>query len=225
MSFTDDLGNIWTNAEDVARFGGPIEESVFFAPGFGPEGVGTKPIFPDDDRWGYRSDDLPTYPPAEPPTSDFVGTNFGSFLFGEEASMPVRGEEFLGGVDFPSLREIIIGAASEIPNLIESFQGGALSYTAQAPTAPLLGGACPPGRVLRRISLGRDRCIKKPHMNVCNRHALARSTRRVSGFLTMAKSTEKKMRQSFGGLLSTKKRSMRGGRCAGCGQQSKNCGC
>lgn len=126
-------------------------------------------------------------------------------------------------LDFPSIRDI---AASVLPAIASTLSAPA-TYQRTTPSAPLLGGACPPGRVLRRVSLGRDKCIKKPHMNVCNRHALARSTRRVSGFLHMAKNTEKKMRQSFGGLLTTKSRSRSGGRgrCVGCGQTSARCAC
>lgn len=55
-----------------------------------------------------------------------------------------------------------------------------------APRATLFGGCCPPGRTLRRISLGRDVCIKTPRMNPFNPQALARADRRVTTFARRA---------------------------------------
>lgn len=55
-----------------------------------------------------------------------------------------------------------------------------------APNATLFGGCCPPGRTLRRISLGRDICIKTPRMNPFNPRALARADRRVTAFARRA---------------------------------------
>jgi hypothetical protein len=128
----------------------------------------------------------------------------------------VNGNEYastMPGIEFPSLR-----------GLAEFGINTGLRYIAQrtpAPRATLIGGECPPGRVLRRTRLGRDICAKKPRMNVCNRPALSRASRRVKGFLMLAKSTEKTMRQSFAPLLRTPKRSAKGGSCGGCGARTR----
>jgi hypothetical protein len=222
---TEALAAFYLADPDIAggTYGGPL-------PVFNPAYTDPAQYDPPGKEAAYVSEDVPQldqYTAALPGTgaSTFIGTDFGSFLGGIEPMANYSVPDY-GGVDFPSLRDIIVGVGGEVLNAFQD--PGVLSYTAQAPSAPLLGGACPPGRVLRRVSLGRDKCVKKPHMNVCNRHALARSTRRVSGFLTMAKNTEKKMRQSFGGLLTTKKRassSTRGGRCGGCGQTQNRCAC
>lgn len=55
-----------------------------------------------------------------------------------------------------------------------------------APKATLFGGCCPPGRVLRRLPMGRDICIKQPRMNPFNPHALARADRRITTFARRA---------------------------------------
>lgn len=56
----------------------------------------------------------------------------------------------------------------------------------RAQTATFFGGCCPPGMTLRRISGGRDICIKTARMNVFNPAALARADRRVTGFARRA---------------------------------------
>jgi hypothetical protein len=52
----------------------------------------------------------------------------------------------------------------------------------KAPLATFFGGCCPPGRVLRRTSWGRDICAKVPRMNPFNPRALARADRRITQF-------------------------------------------
>lgn len=64
---------------------------------------------------------------------------------------------------------------------------GPTSASGPAPTATFFGGECPPGRVLRRVSMGRDICIKKPRMNPFNPRALARADRRVTSFARRSK--------------------------------------
>lgn len=59
---------------------------------------------------------------------------------------------------------------------------GQVMSAQKAPLATLFGGCCPPGRVLRRISMGRDICIRKPRMNPFNPRALARADRRITQF-------------------------------------------
>lgn len=56
-----------------------------------------------------------------------------------------------------------------------------------APLATFFGGCCPPGRVLRRTSWGRDICAKQPRMNPFNPRALARADRRITTFAKRVK--------------------------------------
>lgn len=132
-----------------------------------------------------------------------------------------------------SLPSVLISAtptiASEVASgicaLFPSLCGGSgnTSLMAQTPNAGLLTGSCPPGRVLRRVSLGRDKCVKKPHMNPLNPHALMRATRRLSGFHKAAGRVEKAIAKSLrgSGIRSPKRSSA--ARCGTC--QKKSCSC
>jgi hypothetical protein len=94
---------------------------------------------------------------------------------------------------------------------------------AQTPNAGLLTGSCPPGRVLRRIPYGRDKCIKKPRMNPLNPKALMRATRRLAGFHNFAKKAEKQIQKSFRGAgISAPRRGTSRARCGTCAK--KSCG-
>lgn len=159
-----------------------------------------------------------TLPKTAPPLIQFEdvphnGDYIDIPIFPREEDMPSF--TVPGGIDWPSLGDIFGPININVP--IPGFQAG------PPPPAGIFTGACPPGRVLRRVSLGRDVCVKKPRMNVCNRSALSRATRRVKGFLTLSKSTEKTMRQSFAPLLRTpgRRAPARGGACGGCGARSR----
>lgn len=133
---------------------------------------------------------------------------------------PMNGDSFQG-IDFPTLRDVVGG--------IENIASGIISTRRKAPDAPLLGGACPPGRVLRRIHLGRDKCVKKPRMNMCNQHALRRATARLRGFFNLVKHAEKAVRHSLGPALPkhhARQRISTRFPCAGCGaRSSRSCNC
>lgn len=128
-----------------------------------------------------------------------------------------------GGIDI--VGDLITGGGSPASGLATPI----ISTQTPAPNAPLLGGPCPPGRVLRRVSLGRDKCIKKPHMNVLNPHALSRSTRRVSGFLKRVRNVEKAIRHSMAGtgvIHAKQRRSSGRAGCFTCGARTaRSCSC
>lgn len=111
------------------------------------------------------------------PIGGFVGNTLGSFLpslLGNNGSSVAT----RGGCGCSSGRDSCTGQ----------------KLTSQpAPRATLFGGCCPPGRVLRRIGMGRDVCIRKPRMNVLNPAALARADRRVRGFANKAAPMLKQM--------------------------------
>lgn len=117
--------------------------------------------------------------------------------------------------------EVASGICALFPSLCGS---GNTSLMAQTPNAGLLTGSCPPGRVLRRVSFGRDKCVKKARMNPLNPKALNRAVRRLSGFQNFATRTEKAIRHSFvkAGVRPTTIRRSGGGRCGTC--QKKTCG-
>jgi hypothetical protein len=105
--------------------------------------------------------------------------------------------------------------ASLFPSLVQ--QGGA------APKAGLITGACPPGRVRRTVSFGRDICAKKATMNPLNPKALRRATSRISRFHAFASKAEKEMQKAFRkGGFSAAKRST--GRCTTCRKSKCSCG-
>lgn len=170
-----------------------------------PNWVGWAQIDPRIDPRGTATMD--EWAPVEP---GGLGTIFPGF---PELTIPIPGIGTIG-VEFPSAPPPPASTFAQVPAVRQQ----------PAPTAGLLTGACPPGRVLRRRRLGRDICIKKPHMNVLNPRALARSTRRVSGFLHRVRSTEKALRHAFVGLTPKRRTSRRGG-CVQCGMPRAQCAC
>lgn len=106
--------------------------------------------------------------------------------------------------------------------LFPSLCSSGIMSTQGTPNAGLLTGSCPPGRVLRRISMGRDKCIKKPRMNPLNPKALNRAVRRLSGFQNFATRTEKAIRHSFVKAGVRPVHRTRAGACGTC--RKKTCG-
>ena len=129
-----------------------------------------------------------------------------------------------------SVPQVLIGAtptiASEVAQgfcaLFPSLCSGSSSLQSKAPNAGLLTGSCPPGRVVRHISFGRDKCVKKARMNPLNPKALNRAVRRLSGFQHFAVRTEKAIQHSFRKAGVAPRRRISSGRCTTCSK--KSCG-
>jgi hypothetical protein len=96
----------------------------------------------------------------------------------------------------------------------------------KAPKATLITGACPPGRVVRKIAYGRDICIRKPKMNPLNPKALRRATTRISRFHHFAVAAEKEMAAAFrkGGFHPGRAVARIGGKCGSCRKSKCSCG-
>lgn len=136
------------------------------------------------------------------------------------AQIPTSVGGVLGGaVAKIGVAELEQFACNLFPSLCNN--GSSLMAQTTAPKAGLISGACPPGRVVRHVSLGRDICIKKPRMNPLNPKALNRAVRRLAGFQNFATRTEKAIRHSFikAGVRPTARR---GGACTTC--RKKTCG-
>lgn len=131
-----------------------------------------------------------------------------------------------GGVYFPTMS--VPEWIGELGNLGRTIWGQQVASQVPARRPPanvtLFSGECPPGMVPRKVAWGRDKCIKKPRMNPLNRPALSRASRRVSGFLRIAKGIEAGMRRSFGPALK-RPASKRGGKCVGCARPAQACVC
>jgi hypothetical protein len=138
-------------------------------------------------------------------------------VIGELPSSPFP-EEGNVPIDFPSLRELIDIGLGFVPR-----PGGTTFQGPQPQIRTGVQGAavCPPGRVPRRSCKGGVICAKKARMNVANRHALGRASRRVKGFMQLAKTTEKHLRQSFAPLLRQPRRGGSRGSCQGCGARTR----
>lgn len=88
--------------------------------------------------------------------------------------------------------------------------------------------ACPKGYHIAKKGPGK--CVRNRHMNPFNPHALARSTRRITGFLHGVHGIQKRLRHAFqplgvthGKRSSSARGSSRG--CYTCGRSARSCTC
>lgn len=162
---------------------------------------------------GFGGTDWPGFTNTGGNVLDFPSDPFGVDVGGGFLNLPPI------SLNFPSLPS----ASTDLLNALSNAAG--ITSTQKAPKQPLLGGACPPGRIVRHQK-GRNICMKKPHMNVLNPHALSRASRRVSGFMKRVKTVEKSLRHAFAGsAIAPHRRQTRGG-CIGCGAKSRRaCTC
>ena len=160
-----------TMTQSYASMGQPqleaLARSLVAAPAMTLTGAGPAGL-----SFGGGFSPAPIVPPM--PTGGWRGAIGGVVTAAGGAAAGAAGEWF---------RRQLGGGGGSAPRL----PVGPTSSNGPAPTATFFGGECPPGRVLRRVSMGRDICIKKPRMNPFNPRALARADRRVTSFARRSK--------------------------------------